>query len=494
MKGRILSRLILMSVLVLLGAQSTARAQTGFTLHTFAPASYAPGLIKTNSDGIAPSGPLTWSSNRLYGAAQGGGANGAGTLFSIQTNGTFSLLYAFPTWDPLAGNTFGAEPNGGLFAFSNLLYGTTLVGGGNNRGVIFSITNNGTGIKVLHTFVDLVNTNNIGLFTNKDGASPSAGLIMSGNKLFGTAEYGGTNGNGVIYSLTNTSPFNLTVLRHFTAGNYNTNINPPDGVITNSDGANPTCRLLLLGTNLFGTTSAGGTNGYGTIFRISTNGSSFVVLHHFDTNGVNPYSGLSLSGGKLYGMSGDIIYSLATDGSAFTILHQFDDLVDSSASPAGLMVTNGRIYGVIPYPGYYGNGQVFSLNTNGDNFTVFHDFSFYYSPYYLNYDGIGPNGGLTLANGALYGVASSGGGGNINNGAIFQAGPPPPFIDSQSIGTDLQLSFQTFDALSYTVQQSTNLADGVWINLTSLVGDDTVRQFTVPKTNPVSAFFRVRQP
>jgi uncharacterized repeat protein (TIGR03803 family) len=40
-----------------------------------------------------------------------------------------------------------------------------------------------------------------GQYTNSDGANPSAGLVLSGNTLYGTAENGGSGGNGTVFSL-----------------------------------------------------------------------------------------------------------------------------------------------------------------------------------------------------------------------------------------------------------------------------------------------------
>lgn len=500
MRIHFFSKLAVLVALSLSLSRCVAPAQTGFALYNFGKSGFKGGILGvfTNSDGINPNGWFASAGGVLYGTSQNGGTNGSGTIFSIRTNGAFNLLYTFPFNNVGVGNTNGANPNGGLALSTNLLYGTTAFGGTNDQGVVFSINTNGTGFQTLHTFTSFINTNKLGVYTNKDGANPSAGLIVSGRKTFGTAEYGGYGGNGVVFSCSNTT---YAVLRHFSAGNYRTNIPSPgvtNIVFTNSDGANPRSRLVLLGTNLFGTTAAGGTNGYGTIFRVSTNSSpTFTVLYHFDTNGASPNTGLVFSGGILFGISDDIIYSIGTNGANFTVLYQFDGPVDTTATAAStIMITNDAIYGVASSLGDYGNGRVFSMNTNGTGFTVFHDFSLlpfgYPTPPQTNSDGAIPNGGMTIANGVLYGAASQGG--TNATGVLIQPGPPPPFVASQTVGANLQLGFQTFDGLGYTLQQSSNLAAGSWTNLASISGDGTVQQFTFPKTNGTPTFFRVRQP
>ena len=84
-----------------------------------------------------------------------------------------------------------------------------------------------------------------------DGANPEAGLILSGNTLYGTTYYGGgTNGDGTVFAV-NTDGTGFTNLHSFTA----TTVTYP---WTNSDGANPEARLILSGNTLYGTTFGGG--------------------------------------------------------------------------------------------------------------------------------------------------------------------------------------------------------------------------------------------
>jgi uncharacterized repeat protein (TIGR03803 family) len=77
---------------------------------------------------------------------------------------------------------------------------------------------------------------------------------------------------------------------------------------TNSDGASPDCGLILLGGTLFGATRQGGASGYGTVFKVKTNGTGFTVLHSFTDNtfgtnggGTTRVAKLVASGNKLYG-------------------------------------------------------------------------------------------------------------------------------------------------------------------------------------------------
>lgn len=469
----------------LLLATVAASAQSNFVLHTFGTSRFSGGVngVNTNGDGVNPSGWLTPVSSTLYGTAVNGGLNGAGVLFSFNTNGAFNVVYTFPADVVSVGNSVGANPNGGMVWSNGLFYGTATSGGGADQGTIFSINTNGTGIQNLHSFSDA------SLGTNSDGANPAAGLIVSGANLYGTAPDGGLGGNGVVFAF-NINTKALTVLHPFTAGNTNF-----FGTLTNSDGAKPTCNLILSGTTLYGTTSAGGTNGYGTIFSVSTNGGGFSVLHHFDVNAANPASGVVLSGGTLFGIGGTVLYRINANGTGYSVLSQFDSQVDSASfSESGLTVSNGTLYGVAASAGFYGYGQTFAVNTNGAGFSVSHDFTLplIYPTPATNSDGIFPSGGLVLINSSLYGAAS--GGGTNGSGLLFKSPPPPAVFSSQRSGQNLILNLQTFAGMSYSVQQNTNLAGTNWITFTNFAGDSLLKQIPVTTANSSRMFYRARQP
>jgi uncharacterized repeat protein (TIGR03803 family) len=121
---------------------------------------------------------------------------------------------------------------------------------------VFAVNTDGTGFTNLHNFSASSNDPS-GVYTNGDGAGPN-GLILSGHTLYGTAQVGGTSGNGTVFSI-NTDGTGFTNLHTFTAS--------PN--FTNSDGANPGAGLILSGNFLYGTTQSGGSSGNGTVFSLS---------------------------------------------------------------------------------------------------------------------------------------------------------------------------------------------------------------------------------
>ncbi len=329
---------------------------TGFTnLHSFTELFTNSMGIYTNSDGARPESSLVLSGNTLYGTASAGGPSGYGTVFAVNTDGTsFTTLYGFTN-----GND-GAVPAAGLALSGNTLYGTASAGGASGNGTVFAVSTHGMDFTSLYSFTN-----------GNDGANPYAGLILSGNTLYGTASAGGASGNGTVFAV-NTNGSGFTTLYSFTA------TLPYPGPYFNSDGANPYAGLVLSGNTLYGTASAGGSSGDGTVFAVNTNGTGFTNLYNFtaldtgtdttNSDGANPYAGLILSGNTLYGTAdsggssgGGTVFKVNTDGTGFTTWYNFTGGSDGYAPEAGLILSGNTLYGTAYDGGTNGNGTVFSL-------------------------------------------------------------------------------------------------------------------------------------
>src|SRR5262249_3626784 len=147
--------------------------------------------------------------------------------------------------------------------------------------------------------------------------------------------------------------------------------------------------------------SGGGSSGYGTVFKLDGDGSGFRLLHEFsapassdpgwtNADGASPGSGLTLYGGALFGYTAGggtngygTIFKLNTDGSGFSVILHFDG--ENAAYPRGrLTVTNGTIYGPASYAYGSWDGALFKINTDGSGFSVIKTFT--------GNDGAGPQG------------------------------------------------------------------------------------------------------
>jgi uncharacterized repeat protein (TIGR03803 family) len=277
------------SCIVVLLLSAAIPADAGVTvLHSFATLNNG-----TNQDGANPAGGLALSGNVLCGSAAMGGLKGAGALFYIAPDAS-----SFKTFRSLSNAPDAGFPRGDQLASGNNLFGTSYGGGTSGVGTVYLVQTNGALARILNFGTVDANT-----ATNLAGAGPDAAVILapSGNVLFGTASVGGLNGNGVIFSVA-TNGTSGSVLHTFTALNSNTG--------TNADGATPLGAMVLSGNTLYGTTSAGGAGGNGTVFSVGTNGNNFSTLYSFtaldpiagtNTDGAIPSGGLVLSNGVLYG-------------------------------------------------------------------------------------------------------------------------------------------------------------------------------------------------
>ena len=302
----------------------------------------------------------------------------------------------------------GGLPEGRLVLSGNTLYSTANWGGISNCGTVFAVNTDGTGFTVLHS-----------LTGGSDGASPPGDLLLSGNTLYGMTAGGGTAGSGTVFAI-NTDGSGFKTLHSFSP----TSTSSPH---TNIDGAHPISGsgLTLSGNTLYGTAFEGGSSGNGTVFSVNTDGSGFAVLHTFSTldgnnvDGANPMSRLVLSGNTLYGtasragVSSGSVFALNIDGSGFMTLEGFT--AGTANMPSGGLVLSGNtLYGTTVFGGSADSGTVFSVNTDGTGFTIVHSFP---TTGPANIDGAAPMSGLILSGNTLYGTADAGG--ISNGGTVF---------------------------------------------------------------------------
>ncbi len=227
-----------------------------------------------------------------------------------------------------------------------------------------------------------------------DGGNPQSVLIMdAAGNLYGTTAAGGGHGMGTVFELSPTGT--ETVLYAFKGG---------------KDGAAPTAGLVgdAVG-NLYGTTSKGGSAGFGTVFEISNTGVE-TVLHHFagGTDGAFPTGTLARDGaGNLYGTTLDggldndgVVYELPAAGGE-TILHAFTGGKDGSFPQGGVIYGGGKLYGTSSAGSKTPDGQVFGLGVNGTYGTLAR---------FNGTDGELPFGGLLMDSaGDLFGTTEEGG-------------------------------------------------------------------------------------
>ncbi len=317
------------------------------------------------TDGADPIGGLVEGSDgNFYGTtSQGGTHPAAGTVFVISAGGSFRVLHNFDGTDgagPYAGLVQGTDGN---------FYGTTISNGPNGYGTVFKITPAG----VLTTLYG---------FSSGDGASPFGALVLAtdGN-FYGTTYGGGHNGNcdgldacGTVFKITPAGV--LTTLYNFCSQtNCTDGSRPYAGLVQASDGN-------FYGTTWQGGTNCvpGLNGGCGTVFKITPNG-TFTSLYSFCTqsnctDGKNPFYGslVQASDGNLYGTTwlGGIhticsngcgtIFRITLNGS-FATLHGFNFTTDGSEPYAGMIqATDGNLYGTASSGGGHDAGTIYGFN------------------------------------------------------------------------------------------------------------------------------------
>jgi uncharacterized repeat protein (TIGR03803 family) len=432
-------RLIAIVLAVLVGGIGRASGQTLTTLHSF-----------SSSDGANPNTALVQGSDgNFYGTTYYGGANNKGTVFRISPSGSLTNLHSFSGSDgstPTAVLVQGADGN---------FYGTTFAGGGSGSGTVFEISSSGS-LTTLWSFTG-----------QGDGGKPYAGLVQgSDGNFYGTTMYGGTstnckNGCGTVFR-TATYYGSLTTIYSFSSGD---GAHPVAGLIQGSDGS------------FYGTTEGGGTNGFGTVFRISTSG-TLTTLYSFSLNeGYEPHAGLVQgSDGYFYGTTpfggtndNGTVFQISTSGT-LTTLCKFLGYPNGGVYPYGGLVqgSDGNFYGMTSGGGTNDDGTVFMISSSG---------SLRYVHLFDGTDGEAPEAGLVQgSDGNFYGTTFYGGtGGSCGGngcGTVFKLTVslnPPPYPVNQITNVHISaqniiFSIPSIAGEKYQLQFSSSMNPTNWVN------------------------------
>jgi uncharacterized repeat protein (TIGR03803 family) len=373
-------------------AAPRAHAQTFSVFHDFT----------GGSDGANPFNGLTANGKVLFGTASSGGASNFGVVYKINAANKDIVLHTF------TGNPDGASPNAGVIRDkAGNLYGTTTAGGSAGAGTVFKIT--GKKETVLYSFAG-----------KPDGSDPEADLASdSSGNLYGTTSQGGANSNGTVFKLTPPAklngPWTESVLYSFGTG---------------TDGQIPVAGVSLdKAGNLYGTTSAGGAYGYGTVFQL-TPGTVWKenILHSFQNgnDGSVPYAGLIADkSGNFYGAAtqggangGGTTFELTPSGSGWTfaVIYSVPGWGISGSFRNLVLDSSGNLYGTTHCDGDDSSGTVYELTPSSGTWK----YNLLYS-FTGGTDGLYSYSNLVLREGSLYGTTAYGG--SQAAGVIFEVTP-----------------------------------------------------------------------
>lgn len=289
------------------------------------------GISKIAFNGAHPNA-LVISGSVLYGATRSGGTYNGGVLYKTNTDGSgFSTLYNFP-------QTY-SYPVYRLIISGNVIYGQvfeSLAG----YGYIYKINTDGTGFTKLSDI----------------SAYPFADLLLYDNYLYGIT-WGSIYESGQIFKI-KTDGTDFVTLHSF---------------YDSAEGLQAYNSLTLVDNTLFGTTTSGGTNDGGTLFKINIDGTGFQKLYDFSSSdGTNVRSALILSGSFLFGTanrggSSDMgtIFRFNKDGSGFNKQYDFQDAANGLA-PEKIVMWGDTIFGYA-YGGVNDNGILYRFTVNNSS-------------------------------------------------------------------------------------------------------------------------------
>jgi uncharacterized repeat protein (TIGR03803 family) len=352
-----------------------------------------------SAGGSSGSGLTSDGAGNFYGTSSGG--LGYGSVFELSPNGNGgwneNVIYSFDYVD-------GAGPSGPLiFDNAGNIYGTASRGGDDNNGLVFELSPAGGSWTetVLYCFAG-----------GADGVGPASGVILgpAGN-LYGTTEYGGTGGFGIVFEV---SPFG--------GGWTEQVIYDPD----DTSGYGITAGLAIDASgNVYGISSEA------TAFELSPNGRggwSSTVIHSFPFRGhYGVYGTPALDqAGNIYGTvrntgpqgwSAGEVYQLSPRKAKW-IAHSLQSWSNGKGPWSGVVLdAAGNIYGTT-LGGSNKKGSVFELvrptGTGSYREDVLWNFD--------GADGTAPTGRLILdIAGNLYGTTLLGG--PSDAGVVFELTP-----------------------------------------------------------------------
>lgn len=303
----------------------------------------APNLTYTPSTGFTGSDSFTFTAS-----------NGTNTSAPATISINVGVINVVEPVTPLT-LVNGTKPMSSLvIGADGQFYGTTQLGGSSGQGAVYKISSAG----IITTLVN---------FYGYNGMTPQGGLCLgSDGNFYGTTQLGGNFNGGTIFKMTPAGT--LTTLVHLGSASPNTGTQPKAALVQAADGS------------FYGSTTAAGTSGVGTLFKVTPAGVLTVLVNLTGTTGAAPGSNVQAAmiqglDSNLYGVTGSggsasglgCVFKCTTAG-VYTVLAAFGGATGNLGStPLGALVqaADGTLYGTTSTSGASSNGTIFKCTTAG---------------------------------------------------------------------------------------------------------------------------------
>jgi uncharacterized repeat protein (TIGR03803 family) len=368
----------------------------------------------------------------LYSYTTGG--PGGQELFRLARDGSsFVLVHGFPESE-----AFPVTPVTLVQGTDQHLYGLTDQNGANGRGTLFQVNPDGSGFTVKHDFATGI--------ASEQAIGPKALCVGTDGTIFGVVNQQGSAGAGVFRFVPTTSEFSwiqtfaagvvATAAQVLVGddgllyGAIDTSASKTERVFRlDSNGTGFSILHTFVGTSsvastaalaegpdglLYGVTTRNGASTLPLLYSLTKDGVTFTALHDVNV-GTNPLVMptarlLAAQDGRLYGYSSNVLFRSESDGTGLQAIHTFS----MTTFAQGPVEIGGKIYGTISFGGSTTRGSIFRLEPDGNGFEELVIFPT--DPLI----GQAPLGFLAPgSDGALYGLTQ--GGGDSNRGTIFRA-------------------------------------------------------------------------
>ncbi|MGC4101225.1 choice-of-anchor tandem repeat GloVer-containing protein [Ferruginibacter sp.] len=344
--------------------------------------------------GSQPLGKLVANGSKFLGMCSSGGTNGKGTIYEWDPANPTTVVKKYDFG--VSNNDNPISPGSTLALFNSKFYAVTYSGGFNDQGALFEYDNTAGSV-----------TKKLNFNTAENGRIPFGRPTLLNGKIYGTCYTGPQPDAGCIWEY---DPSTTIYSRKF---NF-------DMATGSGNGNRPAAAPIAYNGKLYGTTSGGGTSGYGVFYEYDPATNNYTKQDFQPIGGLFPIGEPTLYNNKFYGMTSaggggnwGIIYSY--DPATGTLTNLYDVQNSGSKQPSGgFNVYNNKLYGTTNNGGTNNVGGIIMYDPIANTASTVFSLN-------IPVTGSTIQNTMTVYNDKLYGNTTAGG--TMGAGVLFQFDP-----------------------------------------------------------------------